>query len=71
MLPKIPLSIARPANTQILMAHPSLDLDRWQYDYLTLPPGNDQYIYNPYAKLIHSPSLLNSIAHAFSAPPDF
>jgi hypothetical protein len=37
-----------------------------QYNYLTLPAGNDQYIFNPYAKLIHSPNLLNSTAYAFS-----
>jgi hypothetical protein len=37
-----------------------------QYNYLTLPAGNNQYIFNPYAQLIHSPNLLNSTAYAFS-----
>jgi hypothetical protein len=39
-----------------------------QYNYLTLPnlPANNQYIFNPYVQLIHSPNFLNSTAYAFS-----
>lgn len=40
-----------------------------QYNYLTLPGAQKQYIFNPYTALIHSPAVLNGLAsssYAFS-----